>query len=394
MGKIVARCAADRDECAIVAGIDKNTDNNCGFHVFSSAEECDVPADVLVDFSHPSALESILLMATQKKMPLVIATTGLNAVQVGAVRKASEIIPVFHTANMSLGINLLRELAAQSARVLGDTFDIEIIEKHHNKKIDAPSGTALMLADAISEELKVKPQYQYDRHAQRKKRTVNEIGLHAVRGGTIVGDHDIIFAGQDELITLSHHAASKEIFANGTIGAAMYICTQPPGLYDMTKLIQQYGVARMDVTEGINLVTFRNLPCDKNLLVDIFNRFASNKIDIDMISQANPVGENITISFTCPTESAERVRIIAEELQGVYPDIQSVVDSDNCKIVLSGSAMKDSPGVFSRVISALAPTPVAIKQITTAETEISLLVAVKDLNTAVAALTEAFGLEG
>jgi 4-hydroxy-tetrahydrodipicolinate reductase len=167
----------------------------------------------------------------------VIATTGLNSEQVEKIREAAKSIPVFFTANMSLGVNLMLELAKAATRVLGADFDIEIVEKHHNQKIDAPSGTALMLADGINDAAEAPMQYVYDRHSQRKKRQKNEIGLHAVRGGTIVGEHDIIFAGRDEVLTISHAAMSKEIFATGAIRASLFLSDRPVGLYSMADMM-------------------------------------------------------------------------------------------------------------------------------------------------------------
>ena len=168
---------------------------------------------------------------------LVLASTGYNEAEIAKIKSASAEIPIFFTANMSIGINLLRELAKKAASILGEQYDIEIIEKHHNQKIDAPSGTALMLADAINESCGNRYSYVYDRHNVRKKRERSEIGIHSVRGGTIVGEHEIIFAGRDEVITLSHSAASKEVFAVGAVNAAAFIVGKPAGLYSMADMI-------------------------------------------------------------------------------------------------------------------------------------------------------------
>ena len=170
-------------------------------------------------------------------MPCVICTTGYSQEQIAQIRQAGKEIAVFFSGNMSLGINLLIELAKQATKVLGSSFDIEIVEKHHNLKVDAPSGTALMIADAISDTLDEEPQYVYDRHAYRKKRSKNEIGIHSVRGGTIVGEHEVIFAGHDEVVTVSHQAQSKEVFAVGSVNAAVFLAKQPAGMYDMSSLL-------------------------------------------------------------------------------------------------------------------------------------------------------------
>jgi 4-hydroxy-tetrahydrodipicolinate reductase len=191
----------------------------------------------MIDFSHPSALPDILDYAIDKKLPLVIATTGMSQEDVALIRESSLSIPVFFTFNMSLGVNLLVELAKKAASILGDGFDVEIIEKHHNQKIDAPSGTALMIADAVSEVLPYNASYAYDRHSVRKKRSREEIGIHSLRGGTIVGEHQVVFAGTDEIITLSHQALSREIFATGALAAARFLVEQRPGLYSMKDIV-------------------------------------------------------------------------------------------------------------------------------------------------------------
>jgi 4-hydroxy-tetrahydrodipicolinate reductase len=219
-----------------VAGIEKDIREDLGFPLFQDALACDTPADVLIDFSHPSALTALLEMALQRRLPAVIATTGYNASQIAEIERAANEIPIFFTFNMSLGINLMVELAKTAARILGADFDIEIIDRHHNKKIDAPSGTAIMLANSISAALAEEPQYVYDRHSRRSPRVKNEIGIHSVRGGSIVGEHEIMFAGQDEIVTISHSARSRQVFATGAINAAQFIVKQKPGLYNMADL--------------------------------------------------------------------------------------------------------------------------------------------------------------
>ncbi len=239
MGRMIASCVASRCDVEIVAGFDINTENTAGFPVYANPLNCDVQADAIIDFSHPSALDGVLSYAVAHNLPVVVATTGLSKEQIDSVKACSEKVPVFFSANMSLGISLLAELARKAASVLGSDFDIEILEKHHNQKIDAPSGTALLLADALTESLAYDAEYVYDRHAVRQKRDKREIGFSSIRGGTIVGEHDIIFAGRDEVITLSHSAASKEVFAVGAINAALFLTGRKPGYYSMADLVAQ-----------------------------------------------------------------------------------------------------------------------------------------------------------
>ena len=236
MGHVIQSVVAGRDDCEIVAGVDINTESN-GFPVYSTFGEIKETADVIIDFSNPALLDSMLAFSEDKKIPVVIATTGYDDKQKKQIEKASEKCAVFFTYNMSMGINLLANLAKKATEVLGSDFDIEIVEKHHNQKIDAPSGTALMLADAICEEIDEPVKYEYDRHSKREKRSKNEIGIHSVRGGTIVGEHEIIFAGRDEIITLSHSARSKEIFAVGAVNAAVFMSGKDSGMYSMKDLI-------------------------------------------------------------------------------------------------------------------------------------------------------------
>lgn len=237
MGRVIQNVVSLRDDCEIVAGLDLNTEST-SFPVYANINEITEKADVIIDFSNPVLLDNLLAYSKANKMPLVIATTGYDDNQKAQINDASKECSIFFTYNMSMGINLLANLAKKAVSVLGSDFDIEIIEKHHNQKIDAPSGTALMLADAICEEIDNDMKYEYDRHSKREKRTKNEIGLHAVRGGTIVGEHDIMFCGRDEIITLSHSARSKEIFAVGAVNAAVYMNGKDAGLYDMAELIK------------------------------------------------------------------------------------------------------------------------------------------------------------
>jgi 4-hydroxy-tetrahydrodipicolinate reductase len=237
MGKVLQSIIANREDCEIVAGVDLNTESNSNFPIYSTITDVKEDADVVIDFSNPVLLNDLLNYSKATATPLVIATTGYSDEEKKKIEDASKECPIFFTYNMSMGINLLASLAQKATEILGNEFDIEIVEKHHNQKIDAPSGTALMLADAICEVTPQPMKYEYDRHSKREKRTKDEIGLHAVRGGTIVGEHEIIFAGRDEIITLSHSARSKEVFAVGAVNAAVYMCGKSAGMYDMKELM-------------------------------------------------------------------------------------------------------------------------------------------------------------
>lgn len=237
MGKAIIKATQNYNDCEITAGVDKIIDSQASFPIYNSINDVKEKAEVIIDFSHPSALDSILDYSKKTNTPAVLCTTGFSNEQVEQIKKISKTMPVFYSRNMSLGINLLIELAKKATEILERDFDIEIIEKHHNQKIDAPSGTALMIAEEISQTCENKKNFIYDRSSIRKARGKNEIGIHSLRGGTIPGDHEVIFAGNKEVITISHHAESRDIFANGALKAAYFIKDKPAGFYTMKDVI-------------------------------------------------------------------------------------------------------------------------------------------------------------
>jgi len=243
MGRATIEAAADKsEEFNIVVGIDFNPAAiNVTFPVFLKHSDYKGQVDVIIDFTWHNSIESVLDYANIWKTPVVIATTGHTPEEMNLIKSYSEKIAIFKSANMSIGVNLVAELAKKAAMLLKNDFDIEIIEKHHNQKLDAPSGTALMIADEISSvfDADEKPEYIYDRHNVRKVRSKREIGIHSIRGGTIIGEHEVIFAGSNELISISHSAQSREMLANGALTAAKYICGKAPGLYTMKDLINE-----------------------------------------------------------------------------------------------------------------------------------------------------------
>ena len=236
MGRVINSIIEEDEALSIVAGVDPFGEKYADFPVFPDFSELP-EADVIIDFSHPSALDGLLTYALKTKTPVVIATTGYNEAETEKIKAAAGIIPVFFTFNLSLGVNLMVSLAKKATAFLGDSFNIEIIEKHHNQKVYAPSGTAIMLAKAVNETLDNKMIYEYDRHSKRQKRNKNEIGIHSVRGGTIVGEHEVIFAGNNEIISIKHEAFSKTVFANGSVTAAKFIAGKPAGLYNMNNVL-------------------------------------------------------------------------------------------------------------------------------------------------------------
>lgn len=240
MGQTISRIVSEDENVEIVAGIDIVDNRDNGYPVFTNIKDCNVKADVIIDFCSAKAIDGLLDFCEQKKMPVVICTTGLSDEQLTRIKKLSETVAVLKSANMSLGINTLFKLLQDAAKVLATAgYDVEIVEKHHNQKLDAPSGTALALADSINEAMDNQYEYIYDRSQRREKRGKKELGLSAVRGGTIVGEHEVIFAGIDEVVEFKHTAYSKAVFAKGSVSAAKFLAGKPAGYYDMRDVIAE-----------------------------------------------------------------------------------------------------------------------------------------------------------
>lgn len=235
MGRTITELVSGRDDLKIVAGVDLKNDLSTQYPIYSNIDSVKEKADVIIDFSNPALLSSILNYSINNNIPAVLATTGNSEDDIAKIKESAKKVPLFFTYNMSLGINLITELAIKARSILGNDFDIEIIEKHHNKKIDAPSGTAIMLANALNSDGDY--EYVYDRHSVKRARAKNEIGISSLRGGTIVGEHSVIFAGNDEIVEIKHTAFSKKVFATGAVNAAVWLKNQPAGLYDMKNII-------------------------------------------------------------------------------------------------------------------------------------------------------------
>lgn len=238
MGNMITGIVEEDKDAQIVAGIDIADNGDKSYPVFSSIRDCDVEADAIIDFSTPKILDDLLAYSEEKKVPVVLCTTGYSEEQLAKIEAAAEKTAILKSANMSLGINTLLKLVQDAAKVFAaEGFDVEIVEKHHNKKLDAPSGTALALADAVNEAMGNPYEYVYDRSQRRQARDKKELGISAVRGGTIVGDHDVIFAGTDEVITFSHTAYSKAVFGKGAVSAAKFLKGKEKGRYEMADVI-------------------------------------------------------------------------------------------------------------------------------------------------------------
>jgi 4-hydroxy-tetrahydrodipicolinate reductase len=240
MGQVISDIVKEDAEAEIVAGIDAYGESKNEYPLYRTIDQCDMEADVIIDFSNADAVDMLLEYGEKKNIPIVLCTTGLSEEQLAKVQEVSTKTAILKSANMSLGINTLMNLLQKAAKVLATAgFDIEIVEKHHNQKLDAPSGTALALADVMNEAMENTFDYKYDRSQERKKREKNEIGISAVRGGTIVGEHEIIFAGCDEVIEFKHTAYSRAIFGKGAVEAAKFLKDKDAGMYDMKDVIAE-----------------------------------------------------------------------------------------------------------------------------------------------------------
>jgi 4-hydroxy-tetrahydrodipicolinate reductase len=394
MGQVLTATAAAAPDIEVVAGIDLTSGEGAvEYPVFPGLEKCTVPADVVVDFSSPKALPSLLKGVLEKKIPLIIATTGHNREDKAAIAKASKSIPVFASANMSLGVNLLSEMAQKAATVLGESFDIEIIERHHNQKKDAPSGTALLLADSINEVFLQGKNYVYGRHGREELRHRSDLGIHAIRGGTVVGEHEIVFAGKDELVQLCHSAASRRIFALGALEAVRYLQGKAPGLYSMKEMITAASaITRMSVSKEEALVSLYRITLDPKSISGIFERLGRENINVDLISQTAPVDGEVNISFTVFKQDIDKTTELVQTLKKSMQNLDIRIADEITKIAVEGPGMETQSGVAARVFASLAEARVAVQTITTSETKITLIIPKKDEGRAVAAIKTTFGL--
>jgi len=394
MGQTVASVAAALPDIQVVAGGDKFPEiKQNPFPTYGSLSQCNEQADVIVDFSNPTALPDLLAFAKERKIPLVIATTGFSQDDIKLIEQASRTIPIFRSANMSLGVNVMLELVQKAAAALGNEFDIEIIEKHHNQKVDAPSGTAYVLADAINEVLLNSKDYIFGRHSKNQRRSKSEIGIHAVRGGTIPGQHTVVFAGNDEVLEITHTAYSRQIFALGALHACKYITKKAPGLYGMKDMLnEQAAVTNIYSDNQQALITINSIPDSTTAIAQILESIAQHNINIDLISQTTPVNGKVNISFTLPRKDLKKAMEAINGLKTLFPSINLNAYEDIVKLSVEGSGMAQQPGIASKVFSLMAQQNIRIMAITTSETKISYIIHPLDERKALEALMEAFEL--
>ena len=394
MGRVLADMAQASPDIEIVAGVDPAAQaTEFSFPVYAALAEADKAVDVIIDFSIPEALKSLMEGALQIGAALIIATTGHTDDDKALITAQSESLPIFQAANMSLGINLMSELIQNAAAVLGERFDIEIIEKHHNLKKDAPSGTAYKLAESINQVFMNSKNYVFGRHTRTERRKAGDIGIHAVRAGTIVGEHQVLFAGKDEILEVRHSAYSKQVFAAGALQAARFMMGKPAGYYTMQDMIAaQSTVSRVYTSDEDALVSIYGIPHEPQKITEIFKKIGEQNINLDMISQTAPVEDKVSISFTLPRQDVERTLALLKKFQAAMPQLQLEVLPEITKITVEGPGMEVQSGVAAQVFEVMADHDIGLKTITTSETKISYIIPQADRARAVEAIKTAFGI--
>ena len=376
MGRAVyAAIQAQSGAFSTAAGIDPG---DCGTAftcpVYRRLEDVTEQADVLVDFSVPATTPDILRFALEHKMPVVIGTTGLSERELKLIRSASEQIPVFQTGNMSLGVNLQLELVQLAASTLGTNFDVEIIETHHRKKVDSPSGTALMLANAIASISPEEEEFVYGRHEKNKRRTDTEIGIHSIRGGTVVGEHQVQFIGNDEILEINHRAFSKQVFAQGALRAAQFLVGKTSGLFNMKNVVSEHDAAsRLISLEKQAVVVVRSFAKDA-FASRVFDAIAERGVFVDMIACSEPDEQSLSIGFSLnESDLTEALNALNELTRNGY-GCTIRARGDLTKFTLEGTGMALQHGVASQLFAVLRKANIHVWLITTSETRIEFCV--------------------
>lgn len=394
MGRALAEAAAQQADFRVTAGVDKFPEAaKHPFPVYGDISAVTGEADVIVDFSRPEALPGLLSFAIPRGVAIVLCTTGFTQDDIEMIKRASSHIAVFRSANMSLGVNLAVDLCKRAAAFLGDSCDIEIIEKHHNAKVDAPSGTALMIADEINGVYMNSKSYMFGRHSANQRRSKAEIGIHAVRGGTIVGEHEMLFITPDEIVTIKHDAQSKQVFAAGALRAAAFLTGRAPGIYNMQDMLSAASaVTSIFTDETQSLVSIRGIPVGMGLEKRLFTALSKAEVNVDIIASTAPSAGITSLAFTLPrlltAQALPIVRSICSSMEGCTVTSRE----DVVKIVIEGLGMETQPGVAGRFYSALSEAKVEALAVTTSETKVSCCVMQTGRRAAVEALMKEFKL--
>ena len=374
MGQLVASAVNKTEDMQVVAGVDAmpNIIQN-DFPVFESIDECSsIQADAIVDFSRPEAMPKNLEYAKNNGLYIIIATTGFSKEEKQHIADMSAYVPIFFAANMSLGVNLQMQLCASAANFLGKSVDIEIVEKHHNRKVDSPSGTALALADSINSVFDDEYTYVCGREGHCGKRTKTEIGIHAVRGGTYCGEHSVMFIGEDEVVEINHIAQSRQIFSNGAVRALRYMQCKDKGLYSMRDIVNESRtVTNLLVETDTAIAMLVSLPHKMSIVAEIFSKISDAHISVDIISQSPPIDGKVNLAFSMEEKNLAEATAILQKM-----DIPLSINSMTklTKVTIEGEGMEKQRGVAAKLFKALAEQNVEVQIVTTSETKISFCV--------------------
>ena len=392
MGQLVASAVNKTEDMQVVAGVDAmpNIIQN-DFPVFESIDECSsIQADAIVDFSRPEAMPKNLEYAKNNGLYIIIATTGFSKEEKQHIADMSAYVPIFFAANMSLGVNLQMQLCASAANFLGKSVDIEIVEKHHNRKVDSPSGTALALADSINSVFDDEYTYVCGREGHCGKRTKTEIGIHAVRGGTYCGEHSVMFIGEDEVVEINHIAQSRQIFSNGAVRALRYMQCKDKGLYSMRDIVNESRtVTNLLVETDTAIAMLVSLPHKMSIVAEIFSKISDAHISVDIISQSPPIDGKVNLAFSMEEKNLAEATAILQKM-----DIPLSINSMTklTKVTIEGEGLEKQRGVAAKLFKALAEQNVEVQIVTTSETKISFCVNRDDEAKAVSVVESTFHL--
>lgn len=394
MGQATAQAADQQVDFKVAAGVDKFPEAaRHPFPVFGDISASPGDVDVIIDFSRPEALPDLLAFAIPRGIAIVLCTTGHTADDLKLIERASSHIAIFRSANMSLGVNLAVDLCRRAAAFLGDSCDIEIIEKHHNIKVDAPSGTALMIADEINSVYMNSKNYMFGRHSANQRRSHGEIGIHSIRGGTIVGDHEMLFIMPDEIVTIKHNAQSKQVLALGALRAAAFLHGKAPGIYSMQHMLTAASaVTAISTDETQSLMSIRGIPVGVGFEKKLFKALWNAQVNVDIIASTAPAGGLTSLGFTLPRLLTAQALPIVRSICATAEGCSVTSREDVVKISIEGPGMESQPGVAGRFYAALAEAGVEALAVTTSETKVSCCVPQAGRRAAVEALMKEFKL--
>ena len=393
MGLAFLAHAATDAEVSVVAGVDPApTSKPEAFPIFKALTDCAIQADVVIDFSAPSVLPDLLRGVEDKGIPVIIGTTGYSEEEQAIIRQKALSCAIFQATNLSRGETVISDLVCNAAVALGEDFDIEIIDKHHNRKVDAPSGTAYALADAINKLFLHSKHYKFGRHGRSEQRSHREIGIHAIRGGSIVSEHEVLFAGDGESVIVKHIAYSNHIFAVAAIRAARFMLRKPAGYYTMKDLVlENSAITNVYMSDNESLITLNRLPDVPHTISRLFKCLGEGRINVDMISQTAPLDNRVSISFTLSRNDADRTMTLVTALCDEFAGSSADMLRECTKITVEGAGMERQPGVASRIFEIMAASRISIKLVTTSETKISCIIEKGETPRALEAIQQAFG---